>query len=81
MQWEYKRVLLERWGGGEQKDDLNDEGKAEWELVSIYLMSDDRSPIGIFKRPLQMIRKSSRIIKTTISKSNVVGKIVSRNAN
>ena len=53
MQWEYLRYLLERWGGGEQKDDLNELGKEGWELVSIYLMSDERSPIGIFKRPIK----------------------------
>lgn len=76
MQYEYKRQVLDRFGGGEDPQDLNELGKNEWELVSVYLMSDDRTPIGIFKRPLMQIRKSQRIIKTTISKDNVVGKIV-----
>ena len=53
MQWEYKRVLLERWGGGEQKDDLNEQGEDGWELAIVYHMSDDRTPIGIFKRPVK----------------------------
>lgn len=51
--WEYQRHLLERWGGGDQKNDLNELGSEGWELVSIYLMSDERTPIGVFKRPIK----------------------------
>lgn len=64
MQWEYIRHLLERWGGGDQKDDLNELGKKGWELVDIYLMSDERSPIGIFKRPIKSKLQNAKIVPT-----------------
>lgn len=64
MQWEYLRHLLERWGGGEQKEDLNELGREGWELVSIYLMSDERTPIGIFKRPIKNKEIKGEIVAT-----------------
>lgn len=48
MKWEY----LVTWLGFEENRDLNELGKAGWELVSVVL-ADGESPKAYFKRPIR----------------------------
>ena len=56
MKWEYKRINLDIYLGGERENEdepLNEMGNNEWELFHIHRVGDGKSDVAFFKRPLK----------------------------